>query len=90
MSSSSISEDHLSLLLSAFPDLTPDDASNLVAIQNTLHNNSRTKNCNKRKQKESEQSEAIVSQYEVGNILFIVIQIVNLVVSAQNNSDCHK
>ena len=70
MSSSSSSEDHLNLILSAFPNLTPDDASNLVAMQNTLHNNSRTKNCKKRKHKESEQSEAIVSQYEVGSIFF--------------------
>ena len=64
MSSSSSSEDHLSLILSAFPSLTPDEASNLIVMQNSLHNDYRVTKSSKCKQK-TKSPEKIVSQSQV-------------------------
>ena len=41
--SSASSEDHLSLILSALSSLLPDEASNLLVMQNSLHYDSRVK-----------------------------------------------
>ena len=64
MSSSSSSEGHLSLILSAFPSLTPDEASNLVVMQKNLHNDYRVTKTSKCKEK-SKLPERIVSQSQV-------------------------